>query len=149
MLVISLVIAGLFLIVLLGSISLALLQQKLNFQKVASAQAFHVAEAGANYYRWVLYHDNDEYCNGEACAGSPDYGPYGPYTYTDESGSITGYYELYITPPPIDGSTIVNIKSIGSIAIPGKLDDERRDCINAIFVLGSLVSDLSSLFNCG
>lgn len=113
MLVISLVVAGLFLIVLLGTISLALLQQKLNFQKVASAQAFHVAEAGANYYRWVLYHDNDEYCNGEACAGSPDYGPYGPYTYTDESGSITGYYELYITPPSADGSTIVNIKSIG------------------------------------
>jgi len=66
MLVISLVASVLFLIVLLGSIGLALLQQKLNFQKVASAQAFHVAEAGANYYRWVLYHDNEEYCNGEA-----------------------------------------------------------------------------------
>ncbi|MCK5061214.1 hypothetical protein KAR28_01530 [Candidatus Parcubacteria bacterium] len=113
MLVIALVAAGLFLVILLGSIGLALLQQKLNLQKVAAAQAFHIAEAGANYYRWVLYHDNNEYCNGEACVGSPDYGPYGPYSYMDDSGAITGYYELYITPPLANGSTIVNIKSIG------------------------------------
>lgn len=116
MLVISLVATGLFLVLLLGSISLVLMQQKLYVKKITYAQALHVAEAGANYYRWVLYHDNDDYCNegmGETCIGAPDYGPYGPYAYSDDSNTITGYYELYITPPPIDGSTIVEIKSVG------------------------------------
>ncbi len=114
MLVLTLVATGLFLVVTMGSISLILLQQKLNIQKVAKTQALHIAEAGVNYYRWVLYHDGDEYCNKETCIGAPDYGPYGPYPYKDSAGeNITGYYELYITPPPSDGSTIVKIKSVG------------------------------------
>lgn len=107
---------ALFLIILLGSISLGQLQHKLNKQKVASTQAIHIAEAGVNYYRWVLYHNHEDYCNtgaGETCMGGPDYGPYGPYSYTDITGTITGYYELYITPPSLNGSTIVNIRSIG------------------------------------
>lgn len=114
MLMLALVAAGLLIMILTGSIGLALLQQKLNIHKVARAQALHIAESGVNYYRWVLYHDNDEYCNKETCIGGPNYGPYGPYEYKDSSGNnITGYYELYITPPPTNGSTIVNIKSIG------------------------------------
>jgi len=114
MLVLVIVATGLFLVLLLGAITLSLLQQKLNKQKVASAQALHIAEAGVNYYRWVLYHNHEEYCNDETCQIGPDYGPYGPYPYMDSAGeSITGYYELYITPPPLNGSTIVNIKSIG------------------------------------
>lgn len=114
MLVLVIVATGLFSVVAMGSISLALLQQKLNTKRVISNQALHVAEAGVNYYRWVLYHDSDEYCNKEACLPSP-YGPYGPYDYKDVSGTITGQYELYITPPAINGSTVVNIKSIGWI----------------------------------
>ena len=116
MLVISLVATGLFLVMLLGAISLALLQQKLIIKKIARAQALHIAEAGVNYYRWVLYHDNNEYCNKETCQGAPDYGPYGPYSYKDSSDQIEGYYELYITPPPVNGSTIVAIKSVGWVA---------------------------------
>ena len=117
MLIIVLVTTSLFLIITMGAIGLALLQRKLNIQKVAQTQAIHIAEAGVNYYRWVLYHDHEEYCNKETCQGSPDYGPYGPYAYTDSSGdNITGYYELYITPPPQDGSTIVTIKSVGWVA---------------------------------
>lgn len=115
MLVLSLVAMSLFLVILMGAISLAILQQKLNIQKVASAQAMHVAEAGVNYYRWVLYHDPDDYCNsgaGEICITTIPYGPYGPYSYTDQNDEITGEYELYITPPP-SGSTIVTIKSVG------------------------------------
>lgn len=119
MLVVVLVVMGLFLTITMGAISLALLQQKLNVRKVANAQALHVAEAGVNYYRWVLYHDHDDYCNigaGDTCVGAPNYGPYGPYSYTDDSGTIVGYYELYITPPPTNGSTVVNIRSVGWVA---------------------------------
>jgi len=114
MLMISLVMAGLFMIMLFGVIDLAMMQQKLNRSRIYKTQAIHIAEAGVNYYRWVLYHDHEEYCNKESCVPGPSYGPYGPYQYKDSAGgTITGYYELYITPPPTNGSTIVKIKSIG------------------------------------
>ncbi len=113
MLVVVLVAAGLFSVISIGSISLAILQNKLNTKMLIRNQALHVAEAGVNYYRWVLYRDNDEYCNKETCITTAPYGPYGPYDYTDSSGGIVGQYELYITPPPLNGSTIVDIKSVG------------------------------------
>lgn len=118
--VVAMVATSLFIIIFFGAIGLAVLQQKLNLVKVAQTQALHIAEAGVDYYRWVLYHDNEEYCNKETCLnpgnGHPEYGPYGPYSYTDANGNITGYYELYITPPATNGSTIVGIKSVGYMA---------------------------------
>ncbi len=120
MLIIVMVMGGLFLIALLGTISLTVLQNKLNQQKIARSQALHIAEAGVNYYRWFLYHNNEEYCNNEPCKAAPDYGPYGPYPYTDSAGgTITGYYQLYITPPAANGSTVVRVMSEGwSAAFP-------------------------------
>jgi hypothetical protein len=116
-LILVLATTGLFLAILLGSISVALLQLKLSNHTIASNQALHIAEAGVNYYRWVLYHDHEQYCNKETCKAGPDYGPYGPYEYEDSSNQhLKGYYELYITPPPANGSTIVNIKSVGWVA---------------------------------
>jgi len=112
--VVAMVATSLFITIFFGAIGLAVLQQKLNRVRVSQTQALHIAEAGVNYYRWVLYHDHEEYCNKEVCLPGPDYGPYGPYSYTDSGGNnITGYYELYITPPATNGSTIVKIKSIG------------------------------------
>jgi len=117
MLVVMIVATGIFFMITSAAISLALLQQKLNIRKVAYAQTLHIAEAGVNYYRWVLYHDHEEYCNKETCLTGPDYGPYGPYAYTDSAGkNISGYYELYITPPPQNGSTLVKVKSVGWVA---------------------------------
>lgn len=112
-LIIVLVLLSLFLIIVTGAISLGLLQKKLNLSEAAKAQALYIAESGVNYYRWVLYHDNFEYCNKETCIGAPDYGPYGPYEVKDDEGRIIGYYELYINPPPLNGSTLVDIKSVG------------------------------------
>lgn len=117
MLVLVIIATSLFLVILLGAISVTLLQRKLNIKKIARTQALHVAEAGVSYYRWLLYHEHEEYCNGETCIGGPDYGPYGPYPYIDSAGEgIVGYYELYITPPALNGSTIVKIKSVGWVA---------------------------------
>jgi len=114
MLVVVFVATNIFIIITMGVIGLGILQQKLNVRKVARAQALHIAEAGVNYYRWVLYHNDKDYCNNETCISGPDYGPYGPYEYKDSAGkNITGYYELYITPPQENGSTIINIKSVG------------------------------------
>ena len=101
LLIIALIITELFLVLGLGMIGLVMLKQKLYKQKIAYTQALNIAEAGVNYYRWVLYHDHDEYCNKEVCQGPPDYGPYGPYEYRDSaSGDIVGKYELYILPRP-------------------------------------------------
>ncbi|MDD4332999.1 MAG: pilus assembly PilX N-terminal domain-containing protein [Patescibacteria group bacterium] len=117
MMVLSLVIAGIFLAITIGAISVSMLEMKLNTQMVARAQALQIAEAGANYYRWVLYHDPGEFCNNQTCVGQPNYGPYGPFEYKDSAGkNIIGYYELYITPPPLKGSTIVRVKSVGWVA---------------------------------
>jgi hypothetical protein len=112
-LVTAIVAVGIFSIMLMGALSLSILQMKLNATKIANTQALHIADAGVNYYRWVLYHQHKDYCNKEACKPGPDYGPYGPYEYKDASGNMIGYYELYIIPPAMNGSTIVNVKSIG------------------------------------
>jgi len=113
LLLVTLLTTAILLAILGGMASVAVYQKKAVRQKVAEAQALYVAEAGVNYYRWALYHKKEEYCN-ETCIGAPDYGPYGPYTYEDSSGqNISGSYELYITPPPTNGSIIVTVRSIG------------------------------------
>ena len=114
-LVVAIIAVGMFSSVLFGAIGLSLLQMKLNISKIAYAQALHVADAGVNYYRWVLYHEQSDYCNKEACKLGPNYGPYGPYEYKDASGQVTGYYQLYITPPATNGSTVVKVRSVGWI----------------------------------
>ena len=63
MLVLALVATGIFFIFLVGILGLGVLQLKLNLIKVAKNQALHIAEAGVNYYRWVLYHDQEDFCN--------------------------------------------------------------------------------------
>jgi len=112
-LTIALVAIGMFSVMLIGALSLSLMQMKLNISKIANTQALHVADAGVNYYRWVLYHDHGDYCNKETCKTGPNYGPYGPYEYKDASGKVSGFYQLYITPPETNGSTIVKVRSVG------------------------------------
>jgi hypothetical protein len=74
----------------------------------AREQAFQIAEAGIEYYRWHLAHAAADYKDGTALPG--------PYVHTvkDASGDIIGQYSLTITPPPV-GSTIVKVKSKGTI----------------------------------
>jgi hypothetical protein len=76
-------------------------------------QAFQVAEAGIEYYRWHLAHAPTDYKDGTNNAG--------PYVHDvkDTNGDVIGQYSLTITPPPV-GSTIVKVKSIGTImSTPG------------------------------
>lgn len=70
--------------------------------------ALQIAEAGTDYYRWHLAHDQDDYQDG---TGAP-----GPYThnFTNKVGTVIGQFILDITPPP-SGSTIVTIKSTGKV----------------------------------
>ncbi|MEK7184772.1 MAG: hypothetical protein AAB683_01385, partial [Patescibacteria group bacterium] len=79
-------------------------------QLTAREQAFQIAEAGIDYYRWHLAHSSTDYKDGYATSTN---GPF-IHDFKDKEGNIIGKFELTITPPP-QGSTIVNILSKGSI----------------------------------
>ncbi len=71
-------------------------------------QAFYIAEAGIEYYRWHLAHAQLDFQDG---TGAP--GPY-VHNYYDTSGNLLGTFSLNIT-APLAGSTIVTIRSTGSV----------------------------------
>ncbi|MEK7567597.1 MAG: hypothetical protein AAB513_01600 [Patescibacteria group bacterium] len=71
-------------------------------------QAFQIAEAGIEYYRWHLAHDQDDFQDG---TGVP--GPY-IHNYLDKDENVIGTFTLEITPPVI-GSTVVTVRSTGTV----------------------------------
>ena len=71
-------------------------------------QAFHIAEAGLEYYRWHLAHAPSDFQDG---TGQP--GPY-LHTYTDKNGVVVGAYSLDITAPS-GGSALAVIRSTGTV----------------------------------
>ena len=68
--------------------------------------AFHIAEAGIDYYRWHLAHSPTDYQDGTATSG-----PYVHPFYNSEGEEI-GSFTLDIEAPQ-DGSTIVTVTSTG------------------------------------
>jgi hypothetical protein len=89
-----------------GLVSWAVISNRDSTAKLNSEQAFQIAEAGTNYYRWHLAHAATDYQDGTS-------GP-GPYLhqFNDKNGTLVGYCSLDITAPPV-GSTIVTITSTG------------------------------------
>jgi Tfp pilus assembly protein PilX len=89
-----------------------------------TTQALQVAEAGVDYYRWLLAHNGDDYKDGKnwccnnnsASTPSSCGGKCGPYvhTYTDYNGATVGQYSILVT-PPATGSTILNVESTGTV----------------------------------
>ncbi len=73
-------------------------------------QAIQAAEAGIDYYRWHLAHARYDYTDGNSTT-TP--GPF-IHDFKDKDGNIIGQFSLTITPPPT-GSTIVTIKSRGTV----------------------------------
>lgn len=71
-------------------------------------QAFQIAEAGIDYYRWHLAHSPNDFQDGTGASG-----PYS-HVFYDKDGNAIGDFVLTIT-PPITGSTIVTIKSEGHV----------------------------------
>jgi type II secretory pathway pseudopilin PulG len=80
-------------------------------QLIAREQAFQIAEAGIDYYRWHLAHSHSDYTDGNSASST---GPY-IHTFKDKDGVVIGQFDLTIT-PPITGSTVVKIKSKGTVA---------------------------------
>ena len=75
-------------------------------------QAFHLAEAGVEYYRWHLAHAPTDFEDG---TGEP--GPY-VHDYYDKDGNLLGTFSLVIEPPLL-GSTLVKVTSTGTEAVTG------------------------------
>lgn len=75
---------------------------------LSKEQAFQIAEAGVDYYRWHLAHSPSDFKD-----GTGDNGPY-THPFYDKNGERIGEFVLTIT-PPLTGSTIVTIKSEGKV----------------------------------
>ncbi|MDD3190916.1 MAG: hypothetical protein PHI66_04490 [Candidatus Pacebacteria bacterium] len=99
-------------------------ERKNTLLKVKSAKALQVAEAGIDYYKWHLNHDDEDYQDGGAwcCENDPDLsledcsdvcGPY-PHIYMDYDGNAIGEFSL-IVKPSRDGSSIFEVESTGRI----------------------------------
>ncbi len=80
-------------------------------QLTAREQAFQIAEAGIDYYRWHLAHAPTDYKDGTATTTN---GPF-IHDFYDKDGNKIGEFELTITPPPV-GSTLVKIMSKGTVS---------------------------------
>ena len=91
-----------------GFVSLAASFLQLSLRAQNKLQAFAIAEAGVEYYRWHLAHAPEDFTDG---TGKP--GPY-VHPYYDKNGNQIGQFSLTIPPPP-SGSTIVTISSAGSV----------------------------------
>lgn len=99
-------------IIISGVASYAIFENKASNRKHDRDLAFHIAEAGINYYRWHLAHNQTDYQDG---TGQP--GPY-QHDYKDKDGNVIGYFSLNIT-PPLSGSTVVIVESTGwTVASP-------------------------------
>jgi hypothetical protein len=103
----ELIVIFIFSLVMISVITYAALQLRVQRSTEAREEAFHIAEAGINYYQWRLAHYPTDYQDGTGAAG-----PY-VHDYVDKSTStVIGRYSLEITPPAL-GSTIVTISSTG------------------------------------
>ncbi|HLD31380.1 MAG TPA: pilus assembly PilX N-terminal domain-containing protein [Patescibacteria group bacterium] len=97
-----------FTMITLGITSYALFESKASNRKYDRDIAFHIAEAGINYYRWHLAHNPTDYYDGQ---GEESAGPY-EHEYLDKDGNLIGYFSLDID-PPLSGSTVVVVRSTG------------------------------------
>jgi hypothetical protein len=97
-----------------GFISLAALFLQLSLRSQNELQAFSIAEAGIEYYRWHLAHAPQDFTDG---TGHP--GPY-VHNYYDKDGIEIGQFSLAIVPPPT-GSTVVTITSTGTVLADGSI----------------------------
>lgn len=71
-------------------------------------QAFQIAEAGTDYYRWHLAHNKTDFQDGTGVTGSYT------HNFEDKDGNVIGQFILTIT-PPVTGSTVVKVRSVGKV----------------------------------
>ncbi|MDD4476578.1 MAG: hypothetical protein PHY40_00240 [Patescibacteria group bacterium] len=95
-----------FTLIVVGVSGYAIFENRASTRKHNREMAFQIADAGINYYRWHLAHDDDDYQDGTGISG-----PY-VHEYKDKDGNVIGHFSLNIT-PPASGSTVVTVESTG------------------------------------
>jgi hypothetical protein len=120
-----LIIASIFIIFAVSLISWSITGHKETVRKVKQTQSLQVAEAGVNYYKWHLAHNDSDYKDGNdwCCNEDPDLtlqdcgnvcGPY-VHDYYDYDNNLIGQFSLKIIPPEV-GSTVYTVESTGHTA---------------------------------
>ncbi|MFA7245059.1 MAG: hypothetical protein WC070_02645 [Candidatus Magasanikbacteria bacterium] len=96
-----------FTTITLGISSYALFESKSAKQYHRRDVAFHIAEAGIDYYRWHLIGSPEDYYDGTG-------GQSGPYVhdYKDKDGNVVGKFSLEID-VPLEGTHVVAVRSTG------------------------------------
>lgn len=104
--ILVLVFGAVFAIAIGGLVLVAATQYTSSVRVETFEKALTIAQSGAEYYRWHLAHDPQDFTDG---TGNP-----GPYIHqiSDSYGSTEGTFSLEIT-PPASGSSIININSKG------------------------------------
>jgi hypothetical protein len=111
LMLLALVFGAIFITVLGGLSMYVLSENRLQSQNASSAEAFSLAEAGLEYYRWHLAHYPDDLQNGTGVAG--------PYVlnYDDPEGGLAGTVTLTINGNASCGQTTsIDIQSVGVAA---------------------------------
>jgi hypothetical protein len=86
-----LVFAGVFLVIVSALSGFIFMQNKVQITKENRERAFHIAEAGLDYYKWFLSHFPNDLQDG---TGSP--GPY-EHSYSDPEGGVIGNFSLEVS----------------------------------------------------
>ena len=102
------VFSGVAAMVIASLIGWAVSSTRLARESTYREQAFHIAEAGIEYYRWHLSHSPADFKDGTNASG-----PY-VHNYNDKNGTTTGSFSLDITPPG-SGSSLVVVRSTGRV----------------------------------
>ncbi len=121
-----LVILSVFFVFATSVLSWSLTERRNVMRAERETEALQLAEAGVDYYRWHLAHDEADFTDGEdwCCDNASGSTPEscgaescGPYIrpYTDYSGQVIGQYELTITPPAV-GATVLTVRSTGRLS---------------------------------
>jgi len=97
-----------FMTITIGMTSYTIFESKAAKQVYRKDLAFHVAEAGIDYYRWHLMSSPEDYYDGQ---GSGSTGPY-VHDYYDKDGNVVGTFSLEIEAPP-EGTYVVAVRSTG------------------------------------
>ncbi len=117
-----LVVASVLIIFAVSLMSWSLTEHKNTIRKVKKNQSLQIAEAGVNYYKWHLTHDDADFKDGnDWCCGEDPLlsfadcanlcGPY-EHEYKDYDNNVIGQFSLLITPPEA-GSTVTVVESTG------------------------------------
>lgn len=112
-----LVFGGIAVYLLNAIVGWAAVNIKASRQTFNREQAVQIAEAGIDYYRWHLAHSPTDFQDGTGGSG-----PY-VHDFLDKDGNIIGQFSLDITPPSL-GSSLVTVKSAGSVIADAPLSRE-------------------------